>query len=699
MKRLLIFLFLALFVVAGCNSSSSSGSPDPGGGDTGGGEQLGVIVTRSPVGGGTVSGPYDQISSGVYRINTGEKAVFTITANTGYRIENASGCGGTLEGQVFTTAPVTETCYLTVNFTELPNPISCSTALPVSPLFGQQSVSLTPVFEWSACEHADGNAVEYDIYLCAAPDTNDSIDGHCRISNPLTNYKKVATGLTETKWIPSEALDEETKYFWFLQVRSGNDILTRAVGAYDDAHWYFTTSKMGGRVWSYAWPTINRPMPQTALSSDGGLFIGDLWDGLVVAVNISDGEEQWRFDLTELSNRDITTSIVDIDYLGVLPDGSVLAQHRSSTDQNTRGWLGALSAIDGDVIWENASLYRHRSEPAIMPDGKVAMIAKRTRHSDDPLLMVFENGIEQWVYDGKNPGDSQKTDFFTGNDLSYIAASPSGGIYGFTFPGHPLPDSREKMSMKLIQDGLMEWDNRFSGTNYDDPQYISRWRSTDGFQAPIAYDLNNDLYIIGGAVVTGWGDKNAERGRHRLHKVSHINGEVLWTWTGNIPYARINSRGVVIRKDSLYLVMGTTLFAVDTATGQTLWQMPLPAGDSIDQTEARRASIAVLENNRLLVVLGDVQDATNAWVIDEASKSILLSYFPDIEPEQILATQQGMLGDCLNMNYEGLAIFCISRSSTSHSIDAVDLSAYGGLDAQAAWPITGQNPQRTHSRR
>jgi hypothetical protein len=48
-------------------------------------------------------------------VNHGETVSFTLTPDEDYRIF-ASGCGGTLSGNIYTTAPITADCTVTVKF-------------------------------------------------------------------------------------------------------------------------------------------------------------------------------------------------------------------------------------------------------------------------------------------------------------------------------------------------------------------------------------------------------------------------------------------------------------------------------------------------------------------------------------------------------------------------------------------------------
>ncbi|HJT96871.1 MAG TPA: PQQ-dependent sugar dehydrogenase [Rhodanobacteraceae bacterium] len=49
-------------------------------------------------------------------VDDGDTIAFTLAADTGYVIDTATGCGGTLEGDVFTTAPITADCEVDATF-------------------------------------------------------------------------------------------------------------------------------------------------------------------------------------------------------------------------------------------------------------------------------------------------------------------------------------------------------------------------------------------------------------------------------------------------------------------------------------------------------------------------------------------------------------------------------------------------------
>ena len=55
--------------------------------------------------------------SGSITVNDGATQSFTVTADSGYRIDQVTGCGGTLNGSTFTTGPVTADCTVSASFT------------------------------------------------------------------------------------------------------------------------------------------------------------------------------------------------------------------------------------------------------------------------------------------------------------------------------------------------------------------------------------------------------------------------------------------------------------------------------------------------------------------------------------------------------------------------------------------------------
>jgi hypothetical protein len=71
--------------------------------------QVTALVT---VGSGTVS-------PATVMVAEGQTQTFTVTPAAGYSISSVSGCGGTLSGNIFTTAAISQPCSITVTFAVL----------------------------------------------------------------------------------------------------------------------------------------------------------------------------------------------------------------------------------------------------------------------------------------------------------------------------------------------------------------------------------------------------------------------------------------------------------------------------------------------------------------------------------------------------------------------------------------------------
>ena len=76
------------------------------------GEDVKYTVTATASAHGSVS-PESSV------VDAGKKAVFIVSANNGYRINTMNGCGGTLNGNIYTTEPINSDCSVSVSFVEI----------------------------------------------------------------------------------------------------------------------------------------------------------------------------------------------------------------------------------------------------------------------------------------------------------------------------------------------------------------------------------------------------------------------------------------------------------------------------------------------------------------------------------------------------------------------------------------------------
>ena len=99
---------LCLVLVA-CGGSSSSSS---------------VAVTQYSV--TATAGSGGAITPADTSVSSGQSAKFTIAVNSGYVIQSVTGCGGTLSGNTYTTAPVTANCAVNATFKSIVYTVTAS---------------------------------------------------------------------------------------------------------------------------------------------------------------------------------------------------------------------------------------------------------------------------------------------------------------------------------------------------------------------------------------------------------------------------------------------------------------------------------------------------------------------------------------------------------------------------------------------
>ncbi len=135
--RFIVPLLPSLTVVACGGSSGGTTNTPPNTNGT-------LIVSTTP-------GANGAITPTSASLNEGEMAIFTITPNTGFAIDNASGCGGSLEGTTFTTDPVISSCTVTASFSEQTN-----TTLTQTTYIKASNTDGGDTFGYSAALNEDG---------------------------------------------------------------------------------------------------------------------------------------------------------------------------------------------------------------------------------------------------------------------------------------------------------------------------------------------------------------------------------------------------------------------------------------------------------------------------------------------------------------------------------------------------------------
>jgi hypothetical protein len=121
------------------------------------------------------AGPGGSISPASVEVNTGATTTFTVTPNAGYTAV-ASGCGGSLSGNTFTTGPVTSACTVNVSFNAQSHRVSVTAGAngSVSPAYrdvlqGQSaSFSVTPNAGYTAAASGCGGSLSGNTYTTGA---------------------------------------------------------------------------------------------------------------------------------------------------------------------------------------------------------------------------------------------------------------------------------------------------------------------------------------------------------------------------------------------------------------------------------------------------------------------------------------------------------------------------------------------------
>lgn len=107
----ILYALLATLFLVGCGGggSGSSGSTAPPGDSSPTPPIQTFIVSTSAGQGGS-------INPSTATVQSGTASVFTLVPDTGYRVDSATGCGGVLSGNAYTTGPITSTCTVSAAF-------------------------------------------------------------------------------------------------------------------------------------------------------------------------------------------------------------------------------------------------------------------------------------------------------------------------------------------------------------------------------------------------------------------------------------------------------------------------------------------------------------------------------------------------------------------------------------------------------
>ena len=128
-------------------------------------------------------------------VEHGETTSFTITPDEGYRVDAVGGCDGALEGDIYTTGPITADCTVTASFVEIPAPSAAVLSAEGAPT----SVTLS----WS------GDAATYNLFYFTSPDCDTAnynlCDGGTLITDVTSPHTITGLNTNQNYWFRLES--------------------------------------------------------------------------------------------------------------------------------------------------------------------------------------------------------------------------------------------------------------------------------------------------------------------------------------------------------------------------------------------------------------------------------------------------------------------------------------------------------------
>ncbi len=88
----------------------------------------------------------------------GATAAFTISPETGYSVDSVSGCGGSLEGNTYTTGTIISTCVVTASFTPGIAEVRISPVAPTVPLYTTLQLNAVAIYVDGSSQDITGTA-------------------------------------------------------------------------------------------------------------------------------------------------------------------------------------------------------------------------------------------------------------------------------------------------------------------------------------------------------------------------------------------------------------------------------------------------------------------------------------------------------------------------------------------------------------
>ena len=306
-----VLLLIASSTLAACAGDSNDDRPS----------QYQIEVNSTA--GGTIT------PDGVITVTEGNTLEFTITPSTNYEVLDVSGCGGSLVGNLYSTAAINSDCTISASFKLIDIDVTATAGTngDISP------AGITPV--------PYGNTAEFTLL----PDPGYKIEtaGGCggSLTDNIYTTGAITTECTvDVTFIPIPAGERK----WRFDGEASSTIYTAPALATDGvlffSSWgndgtgnvYAISTLDGSEIWHFENDENFSASP--AIGTDGTVYVGSE-SGVLYALNPSTGEELWHFD---------TASII-LASVAINDDGTLYL----AADK-----VYALDPADGSEIWSFA---------------------------------------------------------------------------------------------------------------------------------------------------------------------------------------------------------------------------------------------------------------------------------------------------------------------------------------------------------
>jgi polyvinyl alcohol dehydrogenase (cytochrome) len=351
--------------------------------------------------------------------------------------------------------------------------------------------------------------------------------------------------------------------------------------------------------WAFAYPKSDSPVKsQPAVVGDRIFFGGP--DGTFYALNADTGATLWTFTLT---------SVDPGAGGGVVLNGPAVARGKVYFG-DSRGYVYALDQRTGKLRWardtESHPFGWHTSSP-LYYQGKIyigASSGENTGGTDSPCCtfrghidaLDAETGAQVWRYYtvpepvqvGTWPGGAARFEPSGAGVWSSPVIDPKTGIL-YVGTGQNYTGSAGDYDSLLALDartGTVRWKQQV--TDADTWRSLCNEPDAEGYcpglndGTALDYDIGAtpNLFRVGGRTLVGVGQKSGV-----YHAFDAATGTVSWRRQLSVPFPSGGISGIQWGSSydghrlyvATYFADPGTLFALDPATGQVLWQTPNPA--------------------------------------------------------------------------------------------------------------------------